>query len=132
MVATPRGIRNNNPLNIRKGNNWQGERPTQTDPSFEEFQSLEMGIRAAFIIIRNYMKRRINTPRKIIETWAPRSENNTAAYISSACKMACLNPDERILFTEKNKVCRLVWAMAYVECGQVISFGRVENAYALV
>ena len=31
----PRGIRNNNPLNIRKGNNWQGERHPQTDPAFE-------------------------------------------------------------------------------------------------
>lgn len=49
----PRGIRNNNPLNIRKGNNWKGERPNQTDPAFEEFESMEMGIRAAIKLIRN-------------------------------------------------------------------------------
>ena len=54
-MALPRGIRNNNPLNIRKGNNWKGERPNQTDKEFEEFESMQMGLRAAFILLRNYM-----------------------------------------------------------------------------
>ena len=38
-MALPRGIRNNNPLNIRKGCNWKGERHPQTDKAFEEFES---------------------------------------------------------------------------------------------
>ena len=39
----PRGIRNNNPLNIRIGNQWLGERPCPNDPSFEQFVSMECG-----------------------------------------------------------------------------------------
>jgi hypothetical protein len=41
----PRGIRNNNPLNIRIGNTWLGERPEPTDHDFEEFVSMEYGLR---------------------------------------------------------------------------------------
>lgn len=131
--AIPRGIRNNNPLNIRKGNDWQGERHPQNDRAFEEFTTLEYGLRAGFIIIRNYIKRRppVNTPRLIISRWAPPSENATQRYVDTACKRANLNPDEKLTWNDKNKLCRLVWAMCFVECGQIISFGRIENAYAL-
>ena len=51
----PRGIRNNNPLNIRKGNNWKGEVSSSTDGEFEQFVSMQMGIRAGFKILKNYM-----------------------------------------------------------------------------
>ena len=127
----PRGIRNNNPLNIRKGNNWIGERQPQTDKAFEEFTTLEMGLRAGFIVLRNYMKQRppLDTISKIISRWAPTNENNTTAYIREVCRRSNLSPDERIKFTEKNKMCRIVSAMCWVECGQEVSFGRIENAY---
>lgn len=127
----PRGIRNNNPLNIRKGNNWQGERQPQTDKEFEEFKNLEAGLRAGFIILRNYIQRRppVNTIRKIISRWAPASENNTEAYIAAVVKKAELGADVPVKFTDKNRLCRIVWAMCLVECGQEISFGRIENAY---
>ena len=51
----PRGIRNNNPLNIVKGQNWKGERHPQTDRRFEEFESMQYGIRAGFKLLRNYI-----------------------------------------------------------------------------
>ena len=130
---TPRGIRNNNPLNIRKGNNWQGERHPQTDRAFEEFVSIEMGLRAGFIIIRNYFKKRaaVNTITTIISRWAPPSENNTAAYIREVSRRSGIDPNEPLRFDEKNKLCRIVQAMCWVECGQEVSFGRIENAYEL-
>ena len=133
MNKEPRGLRNNNPLNLEKGNNWQGERACQTDRRFEEFISLEYGLRAGFIIIRNYMKLRppMDTVRKIITRWAPPSENDTAHYIQVVCTRGYLEPDAKLRFSDKQKICRLIWAMCYVECGQEISFGRVENAYAL-
>ena len=83
----PRGIRNNNPLNIRKGNNWKGERPNQTDPAFEEFESMEYGIRAAIKLIRNKIQgkgkghRPLCTIRTLVSSWAPPCENKTEAYI---------------------------------------------------
>ena len=52
----PRGIRNNNPLNIRRSKDqWQGLRAVQTDPSFCQFETLEYGWRAAFkLLTRTY------------------------------------------------------------------------------
>lgn len=132
---TPRGIRNNNPLNIRKGNDWQGERHPQTDPAFEEFESMEMGLRAGFKVLQSYVKRRIDTPAKIIARWAPENENNTQAYLDYVCKRARLNPNDKLKFVasgiEKNKLCCLVWAMCEMECGVTLSFGLIENAYAI-
>lgn len=136
-MALPRGIRNNNPLNIRKGNNWKGERARQTDPAFEEFESMQMGLRAGFIILRNYQrtslapKMRANTIRKIINRWAPASENNTLKYIETVAKRSGLNPDELIAYRDKPRMLAVVEAMCFVECGQPIDKEIISSAYDL-
>ena len=136
-MALPRGIRNNNPLNIRKGNNWKGERQPQSDPSFEEFESIQMGLRAGFIILRNYQrislapKMRANTIRKIINRWAPASENNTLKYIELVAKRSGLNPDELIAYRDKPRMLAVVEAMCFVECGQAIDKEIISSAYDL-
>ena len=127
----PRGIRNNNPLNIRLGDNWQGLRKEQTDKAFCQFVSMEYGLRAAFVILFNYLKKRVDTPDKIIKRWAPPSENDTEAYINRVCKIGSLPRHEVIKKTNAPRLCRLVWAMAQVECGQIVSYGLIENAYHL-
>lgn len=136
-MALPRGIRNNNPLNIRKGNNWQGEREHQVDPSFEEFETIQMGLRAGFIILRNYQrnslapKMRANTIRKIINRWAPPSENNTLKYIETVARRSGLNPDELIAYRDKPRMLAVVEAMCFVECGQAIDKDIISSAYDL-
>ena len=117
-MATPRGIRNNNPLNIRIGNTWLGEVPNPTDSEFEQFVSVRYGLRAAFYILRRYIRRYgRNTPAKIIRAWAPAVENNTQHYIEVVCKRSLIAPDEVIDYADKNTMVRLVKAMAFVECG---------------
>lgn len=131
----PRGLRNNNPLNIRiSGTPWQGKVTHNTDGTFEQFTSLEYGVRAALVNIRTYIRRdRLCNITQIISRWAPGSDgNNVKAYIEVVCSRSNLSATEIIKFNDKNKLCRLVWAMAYVECGVEISFGRVENAWAII
>ena len=66
----PRGIRNNNPLNIRIGNKWVGEVKSPTDPSFEQFSCMPYGLRAAFIILRRYIEvYKLNTISKIVSRY---------------------------------------------------------------
>lgn len=141
MTATkivPRGIRNNNPLNIRKGNNWQGERPVQTDKAFEQFVSMEFGLRAGFILLRNYITgkggkiAKCDTIERIIYRWAPESENNTKAYIDTVVKHTGIHAREIIAFSDRKKLVAIVRAMAFVECGQWIDEKVVESAYDLV
>lgn len=131
----PRGLRNNNPLNIRiSGTPWQGKIEPNTDGQFEQFSSLEFGLRAALVNIRTYIRSyRIDTVQTIISRWAPCSDgNNVKAYIEVVCNKANLTPTQILKYNDRNKLCRLVWAMAFVECGQEISFGRVENAWAII
>lgn len=129
-MATPRGIRNNNPLNIRIGNTWLGEVPNPTDSDFEQFVSVRYGLRAAFVILRRYIRRyRRNTPAKIIRAWAPAIENNTQRYIEVVCKRSLIAPDEVIDYADKKTMVRLVKAMAFVECGVQLDNDVIEYSY---
>ena len=129
---TPRGIRNNNPLNIRIGNTWLGERKNPTDPAFEEFVSIEYGLRAAFCILRRYIRRyHKQTVADIVSTWAPASENNTQRYIDIVCQRSGIKPDQQIQYEDADTMCRLVEAMAFVECGQPIDGKMIEKGYTM-
>lgn len=78
-----RGIRNNNPANIRRGASWKGLRRYQTD-FFCQFENMSFGIRAFFVLMRTYHYRyNLNTISEILYRFAPLSENNTFAYISA-------------------------------------------------
>jgi len=93
----PRGIRNNNPLNIRRSKDqWQGLSKTQGDRSFCQFETLEYGWRAAFYLLTRtyYHKYRLYTIRGIVSRWAPPSENNTEAYIANVSRLTGIDPDE--------------------------------------
>lgn len=129
----PRGIRNNNPLNIRVGNNWKGERAQKTDKQFEEFVSMEWGIRAAFIILRRYINQyKRNTIAKIIAKWAPPKENATRKYIKTVSQLTDLDEDEPIRFENKGVMVSLFMAMAYVECGALVDLASIEKGYDMV
>lgn len=130
--TTPRGIRNNNPLNIRIGNTWLGEVANPTDSEFEQFCSIRYGLRAAFCILRRYIRRYgRNTPAKIISAWAPSSENNTQRYIMIVENRSGLPADAALSYGDKEAMCRLVAAMAYVECGREIPMDDILAAYDL-
>ena len=96
----PRGIRNNNPLNIRRTakDQWKGLRAQQTDASFCQFERLEYGWRAAFYLLTRtyYYKYRLFTIRAIINKWAPPQENLTSTYIANVSRLTGIPPDEPI------------------------------------
>lgn len=78
-----RGIRNNNPANIRLGCNWKGLAEKQTDKEFCQFTTMTWGVRALLVTLRTYViKHHLHTIRAIITRWAPPSDgNNTEKYI---------------------------------------------------
>lgn len=82
-----RGIRNNNPANIRRGSSWRGLSAIQPDKEFCNFCSIEFGIRAFFVLMRTYhYKYKCNTIGQILHRFAPLCENNTYAYIAFVTK----------------------------------------------
>ena len=126
-MKTSRGIRNNNPLNIRRSaDNWQGAREEQTDQSFVQFKSMAYGYRAAWKTLQSYynrfrMQNRTFTVRNIILRWAPPKENNTDNYIKSVLKMSGIGGKENLLPPENvdsyGRLSKMMAAMTCMECG---------------
>ena len=98
-LKLPRGLRNNNPLNIRRsGDKWQGLRVLQEDREFFQFSEMKWGWRAAFRLLCHtyYGKYRLRTIRDIITRWAPPKENNTEAYIRRVTDRIGIGPDREL------------------------------------
>ena len=116
----PRGIRNNNPLNIRLSSNcWLGKVTPSTDGEFEQFKSVEFGIRAGFIILRTYIRRHgVKYITQLIERFAPASENNVTAYVTRVCDLSKTSLSEPLRFERRLQMCTILWAMHVVECGR--------------
>ncbi len=126
----PRGLRNNNPLNLRISLvSWVGSVNVNSDGEFEQFISIDYGIRAAIKTLHTYIKKGYNTPEKIITRWAPPVENNTSAYIKRACALADLSPSQVIERKSRNAICRLLWAMANIENGRTLDVNLFFSAY---
>ena len=138
----PRGLRNNNPLNIRKGKDqWRGLLPEQNDKSFYQFKAMEWGYRAAFRLLRTYrVKYNRYSVRTIIERWAPPNENHTQAYIQRVCQEMGVPPHFILHIGSLDDgdtywACELVRAMALVEngvgCANLIRREEIRKGYAL-
>lgn len=120
MNSIPRGIRNNNPGNIRWGSEWQGIIPSsqRTDNVFCQFISPQYGIRAMIIILRNYqIKHALKNLSSIINRWAPSSENNTRSYIDHVVKFMGIGEFDEIDLTIELVMKKLIKAIIYHENG---------------
>ena len=129
------GERNNNPLNIRRvaGTHWQGSLTPDPSPRgegrFVQFESIEFGLRAAFVLLHTYStKYKLNCIRDIISRWAPPTENDTERYIRNVCLWTGFGGNERLT---ENEWPRLVQAMARQECGITLSEEQIQKGYAL-
>lgn len=136
--SLPRGLRNNNPLNLRISNNtWLGKVKNNTDGAFEQFITLEYGLRAAMRNIKTIIDRRKKLKQRttianLIHIWAPASDNNNEqAYCAAIEKYTTFKPTYVIDIKNKNHFCMLIHAMVRVENGVPVDFVRIENAYAL-
>ncbi len=83
MEKEPRGIRNNNPGNIRLGSPWEGLAGQPRDKEFCTFESMAYGVRAMAMTLITYReKHNLKNPEQVIKRWAPAEDkNDTAAYI---------------------------------------------------
>lgn len=86
----PRGIRNNNPFNMVKSlSNWIGKIQPSKDSAFEQFDTMENGVRAGLINLRNaYYKKGLKSVEAIITKYCPpngsgNSVSDTNAYINA-------------------------------------------------
>lgn len=133
MTQQPRGLRNNNPLNIRRTQSkWLGEVDSlkgQRDTAFCQFSKLCYGYRAAGKLLQTYQtKYKLYVLNQIIGRWAPPSENNTKAYATRVAQQMTKELGEPIsvaslldLVKDRATLRALLVSMHLVENGQLPS-----------
>lgn len=120
-----RGWRNNNPLNIRRGEKWQGLCEEQTDREFCQFLTMSFGYRAAAKCLKSYSRYFRQTGKEwnitnIITRWCP--DHTAPDYIRRVLQIMGREPDFVQLADMQTRPGRyqlalLVAAMTCVECG---------------
>lgn len=107
----PRGMRQNNPGNLRS---W-GD--TATHRGFAAFGSMQEGLSAMAGQLIRYGQRGLTSIEKIISTYAPSSENNTAAYIAAVSKKLGVGASQSLNLQDPATLSRLMGAMIHHEQG---------------
>lgn len=135
LPRLPRGCRNNNPLNIRRSRSqWLGKIPfnKSTDTQFEQFETMNLGIRAAMCLLRTYInKYKLNSVSSIIRRWAPASDGNNVdfyvSFVSGGFRAYQLNP--YYFHCTSTVICVLVKQMALVESSLNFDYERLQKIY---
>lgn len=129
-----RGLRNNNPGNIRiTKDKWQGLREKQEDKAFFQFKTMEYGYRALIRTLQNYrLKWGCKTISDFINRWAPPVENNTSGYISRVCKEMQVPNSYVPDINDKATMCAFAAAISQVENGVPAVMADVEKGWELL
>ncbi len=101
--GVPRGIRNNNPGNIRYGNFAIQHGATGRDSAgFAIFPNMTSGKAALDSLLRGrgYLGGGLDTISKIISKYAPGNENNTSAYISAVSKQTGIGANQKLSMSD--------------------------------
>ena len=117
-----RGMRNNNPCNIRiSTDKFQGEvQPSQDKES-------------AFRVLRTYINNyKCDTIRKIISRWAPKSENHTENYIKVVSERSGIPENDPVYPDNREMMVRIVAAMSYIENGREAVMSDVIRGWELL
>lgn len=131
QVPATRGVRNNNPLNIRIGNSWLGETAENTDGVFEQFRAMVYGLRAAFVLVKRYILRyALDTIAKIVGRWAPEAPALLQMYIDYVARSSRISSTAKVRWDSRD-VLAIVRAMAYFESHYVPTEAELIEAYKL-
>lgn len=118
----PRGLRNNNPLNLEATVNWTGMQGN--DGRFAVFPDLETGVAAADRNLQTYhQKHGLNTVEGVINRWAPPTENDSRAYATRVSQTLGVDPAAPLDMSDPGVRRALLDAMADVENGQSVDLG---------
>ena len=116
-VGVPRGIRNNNPLNIKwsASNGWNGQTGKDSG-GFCIFDNPENGVRAAAKILNSYKKLGLTSIRQIVKRWTSGDSTTIQSnYIDFIVKGLQIGADVSL---NSNNYAALLFAMTQFENGQ--------------
>lgn len=131
--SKPRGLRNNNPGNIRLNDiPYEGEIVPSKDKSFKQFKSMAYGYRAMFVVLHTYARKYgINTIEGMISRYAPASENHTRKYIDAVSEWSGTPATSHLTTTNAEVMIPIVAAMSRVENGVLAVMAEVEAGWKM-
>jgi len=134
MQGYPRGLRNNNPGNIRASDPWQGM--IGTDPAgFAVFKDISWGIRAMAKDLTSKINNGYDTLQEIIYRWAPPTENDTEAYLDYMIGSTLFARNQQLTATAAT-VKKIIRGIIDVELGyqyaSLINSADIDEGYALM
>ena len=128
-----RGLDNCNPGNIRRSRvNYRGERHPSTDAAFKQFESMEWGYRAMFVLLDTYrLKHGLNTLQSMLNRYAPPSENNTTEYINFVSSRTKIADISQVDTRNEKQMIPIVAAMSKIENGISPTLSEIEEGWQL-
>lgn len=126
-----RGLRNNNPGNIRRSSaRYKGEVRPSRDEEFKEFETVVYGYRAMFVLLDTYRKRYgLNTLRTMLMRYAPPTENYTTSYIDFVSRRTGIGADTPLDTRHRRDMVPIVAAMSEIENGIAANWEDVEAGW---
>lgn len=120
----PRGIRNNNPGNIRYGDFARRLGATGQDANgFAIFPDANAGLRAMSANLNAYATKGIHTLRATFNRWAPASDNNDPnGYAGAVARGLGISPDANVNLADPSFQSRLM--------AQIVQHENGRNPYA--
>lgn len=129
----PRGVRNNNPLNLQPLSSGQWAGQTGTDGRYATFATPEAGMAAADQNLQAYAtKHGISTLAGVITRWAPPNENDTAAYIKTVANDLGVDPNAKLDLSDPQVRQSVLQSMSKVELGKGASASQAPASAATV
>jgi hypothetical protein len=116
-INTTRGIRNNNPMNLVKGVDFQYQVANPKEDKFMTFGKTWQGIRAGVLDITSDISKGKNTLKILINEYAPKFENDTTGYINTLAKRLNIGANDILNRKDEKFMFNLVKSIIVVENG---------------
>lgn len=128
-----RGLDNRNPGNIRLSPlRYKGEVRPSRDAEFRQFESMEWGYRALFVLLHTYARRHgCRTLRSMVARYAPPHENPTGNYLRFVCAESGLGADEPLDTLDRRTMTAVAAAISRFENGTAAPAGEVARGWEL-
>lgn len=116
-TGTTRAERNNNPGNLNYAGQTGAVLEDGSNARFAKFGSTAEGVSALAKQLQRYGERGLDTVSKIINKYAPSSENNTQAYIDALSKRLGVSGDQKLDLNDSSTLTGLIKGIARHEAG---------------
>lgn len=116
-AGTTRAERNNNPGNLNYAGQTGAVLEEGSNARFAKFGSTAEGVSALAKQIQRYGERGLDTVSKIINKYAPSSENDTKAYIEALSKRLGVSGDQKLDLNDSSTLTGLIKGIARHEAG---------------